>query len=75
MNRQGKVIYNDDMSSMEDAITDFCRLFDTWIMNQDETVKFSSALVFGEEYLKLREMAVAEPTNTEPVTVNRPKAV
>lgn len=42
------------------CIADFCQRFDTWIMNQAETVKFSSALAFGEEYRRLRECILNE---------------
>ena len=37
-----------------ERIADFCRCFDTWIMNQSETVKLSSGLAFGDEYRRLR---------------------
>jgi hypothetical protein len=39
-----------------ERIADFCRCFDTWIMSQAETVKLSSALTFGYEYQRLREL-------------------
>jgi len=37
-------------------IAEFCRCFDTWIIHQDETEKLSSALAFGYEYQRLRNL-------------------
>ena len=43
------------LEAQGDIIATFCQCFDTWIINQSETVKLSSGLAFGEEYKELRE--------------------
>jgi len=43
-----------------ERIANFCRCFDTWIMNQSETVKLSSGLAFGDEYRRLRNLVELE---------------
>jgi len=43
-----------------ERIANFCRCFDTWIINQAETVKLSSGLAFGDEYRRLRNLVETE---------------
>ena len=44
-----------ELEASGNIIATFCQRFDTWIMNQSETVRLSSGLAFGEEYNELRE--------------------
>lgn len=46
----------DNKPNLQELASQFCQLFDGWILKQAEPVALSAALCFGPEYARLHEL-------------------
>lgn len=44
--------------NLQEIASQFCQLFDDWILKQDEPVAYEAMLCFGPEYAKLHELLI-----------------